>query len=329
VKILDLPHLPRRLRLQLPVIGILDGDPPFGHEIIHRSQELGNPHARYFGVFAVESGEIQSQVAVIWLTFTSVNGTFPVAGIENVATRPTSQRRGWAAALMEEVHRRESRRGVEWSFLWTHRSWGAHRLYEKLGYSDVYTPPAALKRVSRSSTLRIPSGYRWRVATRRDASRLDRIYDRATLHRLGFVHRFSGSFRARFTLGWRRPENLRILMLGSRDVGYVSLATSDRWSVTANEVVVVDPSHARPIIQALEFEGRNRWLLLETTTFVSDASQELRDRGFSTYAITHRTLMAKHLQNLGRAPAKLESTFQNPRFSNHRGDMFWALSRET
>ncbi|MFZ3355198.1 MAG: GNAT family N-acetyltransferase [Thermoplasmata archaeon] len=322
MRILDLKALSPSLRYQLPVVGVLDGDPPWGYEFVRMSRKLRIPHADYHAVYAVESGEIQSHVGVLWLTFTTPTGAVPVTGIDNVATRPTAERRGWAAALMEEVHRRESDRGVAWAFLWTHRSWGAHRLYERLGYRDVYSPPAALKRLARNRRARLPVGYEWRPAALRDANRLDRIFRRATVGRLGFISRFPGSFRARFVLGWRRPENHRILFHHSREVGYANLAVSDTWSVTANEVIVVDPSHTDAMIQALETSTSNKWLLLETTTFVTDGATQLRKRGFSLHPATHRTLMAKSLQGPGRESAEVVRTIGSPRFSNHRGDMF-------
>ncbi|MFZ0891970.1 MAG: GNAT family N-acetyltransferase [Thermoplasmata archaeon] len=322
MKILDLNALPSSLRLQLPVVGVLDGDPAWGYEFVQRSRKLGIPHADYHAVYAIESGEIQSHVGVLWLTFTTADGSIPVAGIDNVATRPTAQRQGWAAALMEEVHRREVARGVEWAFLWTHRSWGAHRLYERLGYRDVYSPPAALKQPARKSRARLPTGYEWRPATIRDTSRLDRLVRRAASHRLGFVTRFPRWFRARFVLEWRRPENYRILLYRSREVGYANLAVSDMWSVTANEVIVVDPSHIEAMIRALEISALNKWLLFETTTFVTDAANQLRERGFSLYPTTHRTLMAKRLRGEAHEPNEIVSTIESPKFSNHRGDMF-------
>ncbi len=283
MKILDFQDLPKSLLKQLPVTAVLDGDPPWGSEILRSNQKLGIPYSSYRCVYAVESGEIVSQIEVYWLTLTTTDGVFPVAGIANVATRPLAQGRGWASALLEEVHRREVDRGASSSFLWTHRSWGAHRLYERLGYVDVYSPPASLKRIPTSVPRKPPAGYRWRICDRRDADRLDRLLVRANQGRIGFIPRFPRSFYARFAIGWRRPDNHRILFQGSQPVGFVHLSHTDPWSISANEVVVVGSEHTRPMLQALESTASGRWLALETTTFVADAAVELRDRGFSTY----------------------------------------------
>jgi GNAT superfamily N-acetyltransferase len=322
MKILDFPGLSKRLLAQLPVTGVLDGDPARGIDYLIASQRRGFPRPPYQSLYAVESGELLSQVDVICLTLTTTEGRFSVPGIANVATRPMAQRRGCAGALLAEVHRREAARGARWSFLWTHRSWGAHRLYERLGYVDLYSPPASLKRVPASASRKLPKGYRWRVVQRAAAPRLDRILQRATGGRIGFVPRFSGSFRARFAMGWKNPENLRILLHGSSEVGYAYLSYSDPWSLSANEVVVLGAEHHAPMVRALEATARGRWLALETTTFVSDAAPVLRSRGFSTYPSTHRTLMGKPLEGGDRRPALWKTTFHDPLFSNHHGDMF-------
>jgi GNAT superfamily N-acetyltransferase len=322
MKMLDLNALPSSLRAQLPIVNVLDGDPAWGYEFVQRSRKLGIPHADYHAVYAVDAGEIQSHVGVLWLTFTTSQGSTPVVGIDNVATRPTAQRQGWAAALLEEVHRREVDRGIEWAFLWTHRSWGAHRLYDRLGYRDVYSPPAALKRIARRPGTRLPPGYEWRPATIRDSNRLERLFRRATSGRLGFIARFPRSFHARFALGWRGPEQYRILLFRSHEVGFAHLAVSDLWSVTANEILVVDPTHIEAMLLALEGSAANKWLLFETTTFVADAATQLRTRGFSLYPLTHRTLMAKRLGNSDPVPSEITSAIESPKFSNHRGDMF-------
>jgi GNAT superfamily N-acetyltransferase len=324
VKIFDLPGLPRRLYPQLAAIRVQDGDPPHDIAFLRKVRSLGLPAADYHAVYAVEDDEILSKVETRWLTFRSPGGSKPVAGISDVTTRPTAGRRGLAGALFEEVHRREAARGVEWSFLWTHLSWGAHRLYERLGYTDVYSTPVSLRHVPRrkARAARRPTGYDWRIPTARDAGRLEQMLSQATEDRIGFLPRSPGSFKAAFELGWRTPEKLRVLVSGRERVGYANLGMEDAWSATFNEVVVTGPEHIAPMLGALEAEAQGRWLVLETTTFVNDASTLLRERGFATYPVTHRTLMAKRLAGTSERTEDLGALCRSPLFSLQRSDMF-------
>ena len=98
----------------------------------------------YVGVFAVEAGRILGQVFVDRLPYAFRDGPGTISGIAAVGTRPDKGRAGIARLLLTEVHRREREAGIDFAALWTNRSWGAHSLYERLGYRDVYSSPWAL-----------------------------------------------------------------------------------------------------------------------------------------------------------------------------------------
>jgi len=283
---------------------------------------MGYPGSDYYAVCAVQDGQVLSRVETLQLTFRGIEGPQTVAGISDVATRPDGLGRGFARSLLREVHRRELGLGRRWSFLWTHRTWGAHRLYESLGYEDVYSPPNALKEVPRTTRRSPPSGYRWRVAGAGDAERLDGLLHRSTRRRRGFVPRFRGSARIRFRLGWRKPRDHRFLTAGSRAVGYVHLPDTSSWNVTANEVVLTSPDHFGPMLDALEGLARGRWLTIQGTSFVRDAETILAARGYAIYPSSHVVLMAKPLRASASRGEDLRKVFRDPRFSSHRGDMF-------
>ena len=82
------------------------------------------------------------------------------------------------------------------------------------------------------------------------------------------------------------------------------------------------PEHIVPMLDALEAEAQGRWLVLETTTFVNDASTLLRKRGFATYPVTHRTLMAKRLGGTSERTEDLGALCRSSLFSLQRSDMF-------
>ncbi len=113
--------------------------------------------ADYFGIFAVDAGTVVGQTFVLRIPYTFPHGTESISGIAGVATRLDHARTGVARRILEEVHRREREAGIGYSTLWTNRSWGAHRLYEKLGYRDVYAPPGAV-RVPPARSPRPPGG---------------------------------------------------------------------------------------------------------------------------------------------------------------------------
>ncbi|MFI5418821.1 MAG: GNAT family N-acetyltransferase [Candidatus Lutacidiplasmatales archaeon] len=299
-----------------------DGDPPQGYSFLRRLQRLGHPASDYFGVYAVEDGQLLSRIETLHLNFRGVDGPQSVVGIADVLTRPDGLGRGFARRLLGEVHRRELTRGRDWSFLWTRRSWGAHRLYGELGYRDVYSPPFAFREIPRTRRRALPAGYRWRTVRSADAARLERLLDDSRRDRLGFVPRARGATRLRFQLGWRRPENHRMLMFRARPVGYAFLSEQSGWNLSTNEVVLTSPHHVESMLTALEGLAAGRWLTFQWTTFVRDAQAALEARGYRVFPASHTVLMAKTLRSRRTREEDLRSVFQSPRFSSHRGDMF-------
>jgi len=322
MRILELKELSAELLAQIPSLPALDGDPPMGIGQIRAARRSGLPYSDYYAVYAVEDGRLIGRVETSWFPFTGPLGRQTVVGICDVLVRPTDGRKGGATALLAEVHRREAALGREWSFLWTHRTWGAHRLYERLGYADVYSPPLAIRAVPRRDGPRRPAPESWSTARRTEAPVLEGVLAEGTRGRMGFVPRSPGSFSARFRLGWRSPRNHRLLRSGSRVVGYAHVVPVPPRSTIVTEVVLTSADHAEPMLDALEAEAAGRWLMFETTTFVTDQAPLLTRRGYEIHLSTHRVMMAKRLVE---APAGLidpAAVGRDPAFSNHRGDMF-------
>jgi len=321
MRIFDLHGLPSELRPQLAGMNPLLGDPPQDLAFIERLRRFHFPASDYYGVYAVEHGEILSRIETLWLTLTTERGPETVVGISDVLTRPDAIGQGYAGSLLEEVHRREIALGRRWSLLWTHRSWGAHHLYERLGYRDIYSPPVALRWIP-APARSVPDGYRWTTARPGDLARLEEILARGTRDRLGLVPRFPGSFRTRVRFGWRRTRDHRILWHGSVPIGYGHFSGSTRRHLGANEVVVVSPRHARPMLLAMESIAARRWLTISYTSFARDIEPVLRERGYAIHPKMHLTLMAKALGARHERTTPLERLARDPRFSCHRGDVF-------
>ena len=321
MRIVPLEEIPEGSLPQLAALKWLDGDAPQDIGFIRRLLRRGFPASPYYGLYALEDGEVLSKVETLDLPFAFPGVRRTVVGVSDVATRPDALGRGLARRVLAEIHRRERGRGTGWSFLWTRRSWSAHRLYEQLGYRDVHFPSSALRRIRRAEAepgaLRC---YRLVRAEVRDAPRLDRLLADATGDRLGLVPRFRGSFRLKHDLGWRPMTKHRLLFEGQRLVGY-AYVSDEPEAVLAVEVVVREARHAPAMLAALARLAKGKWLTLGHTTFVTDHRALLEGEGFAVYTTNHAVLMAKRLG--GTDPADLaDRACRDPRFSCHRGDVF-------
>ncbi|MCI4317218.1 MAG: GNAT family N-acetyltransferase [Thermoplasmata archaeon] len=323
MRILDLAHLPRSLVPQIAAFGPLDGDFPQDARFIRRFRRLGLTTSDYFAVYAVEGEQVLAKVETFLPIFRSGDRSYPVVGLADVATRPDALGRGLATALIGEVHRRESRAGRRWSFLWTHVSWQAHRLYERLGYVDVYSPPVALRHLPRGRVSRIPAGYRWRPAVRTDFRNIAQVLRRGSEGRVGFSRHGVAFRKARVDLGWWKLKELWLLFREGRAVGYAHLSDSPTGK-TADEVLLTSPDHSAAMLTALERTAQGRWLTFASTTFVRDVAPLLTTRGYGIHSASHRTLMVRDLAAPApgdRNPPPLV-TCRDPKFSCHRADQF-------
>lgn len=191
--------------------------------------------ADYVGVFAVEEGMVVGQTFVQRIPFTFADRTETVSGIAGVSTRLDHARSGVARRILQEVHRREREAGIRYSTLWTNRSWGAHRLYEQLGYRDVYAPPwavrirPALRRHTRKKGVR-PG----RVT---DLAQIEELHSEYARGRLGFAHRPPGFARVAAAAGELRPrEEMLVSTEGGRLFGY-AMFDSNRNRTVCGELV--------------------------------------------------------------------------------------------
>ncbi len=326
VRVVTWPELSESERTSLPAVHVLDGGPIWDEKYLRRIHRGPSPFVDYHAVYAVEKDEVLGFVQVIRTPFRFVGAPRPetVAGLDYVVVRPEALRRGLASQLIQEVHRRERSEGTRWVLLSTRRSWGAHRLYEQLGYRDVYSPVSVLRQVPARAPDRLARGYRIRRARAKDASGLERLLRESERGRSGFVPRSPDSFSWRFRHEWARPRDHHLLLHQGREVGYARISVSPR-AVTADEVALTGPDHALPMLLHLEREARGRWLLLQRTTFASDLKGELLARGYRFYPYAHATIMAcpiaPGLRGVG-AFAPWQATFEDPSFVMHAGDWF-------
>jgi GNAT superfamily N-acetyltransferase len=320
MRIVEYSELTSHQRRLAVGVDVSDGGSPSGMERLDRVRFGGERLLRYESLYAVEGGVPLARVGSTRNRFVTAEGSEIVCGVSDVITRPDGLRRGYATRLMEETHRRARAEGLRWAFLWTRRSWGAHRAYERLGYREVYAsalvtqPPAARRSRGRPRLA-------GRVARRSDAALLDRLLAAASADRTGFSRRPPRWFEGIFRLGWTKPGTFRILYADRRPVGYVR-ASVDRFDVVSSEIVVPRAELQAPALDYLETLAQGRWLAIASTTFLRDAAGEVARRGYDRVPFGHGVMMACPLVPVAtRDWRELRRTTAGPRFWLHAGDM--------
>ena len=236
--------------------------------------------AEYVGVFAVERGRIVGQVFVHRLPYAFREGAGMISGIAAVGTRPDKGRSGIARRLLTEVHRREHEAGVEYAALWTNRSWGAHALYDQLGYRDVYSSPWVVH-APRATAGRKVRTLEIRPGRTTDLAVIDRFHDRQSAARLGFYRRPRGFSQVEARVGGLDPEkNLIVARRGPALVGYAHL---DRypWRVICGELMGASSEIRRALIHEVIRTAHGLHFVFQHT-LVSDTPQLFRAHGYAT-----------------------------------------------
>jgi GNAT superfamily N-acetyltransferase len=285
-------------------------------ERLHEARAAGYPAADYFGVYAIEGEEVLSVVRVLRLPFTTPKGRETVAAIQGVVTRRDRSRMGLARRLLEEVHRRERAIGIRFALLWTGYNNVARKLYNSLGYVDVYTPELAMRFVERSPK---PKGYELRAAQRKDWNLVEKLHSAATEGRLGFVPRPRGIVKSLIVLGFLEQEQLQLILRDGEPVGYVVLQRNPMWS-KADEVVLLDGGRADAVLSLLESEAAGGWLVFRNT-FVRDVGDLFRRRCYSITGLSYYGLLTLPLV-ASQADASRELGISSRSFSCQLLDYF-------
>ncbi|HTW39913.1 MAG TPA: GNAT family N-acetyltransferase [Thermoplasmata archaeon] len=248
--------------------------------VVRLWQQRSSLYEEYVGVFAVEGGHVVGQTYVKRLPYTFRDGVETVGAVASVGAHPAHARHGIARRLLREVHRREREVGRRYVTLWTNRSWGAHRLYEELGYRDVYPVPWAL----RLWPGRIP---RRRRATgvgpgrTQDLPELDRLHDRLAADRLGFTRRPRRFLETGAAVREFDPvKELLVVRDGGRLRGYAVPQRSGIRSTCGELVADSEPSR-RALVSEVERGALGRQVAFMQTP-VTDLAGELARRGYTS-----------------------------------------------
>ncbi|MCI4339278.1 MAG: GNAT family N-acetyltransferase [Thermoplasmata archaeon] len=280
-----------------------------------------NLYADYVGVFAVERGQVVGQTLVKRLSYTFPEGTETIGAIASVGTRPDRARAGVARQILTEVHRREREAGVRFVALWTNLSWGAHHLYEKLGYRDVYAFPWAVRPPGRT-VAPSPVRHRARPARPSDLAELERFHALRARGRIGFCQRPVGSFRISAATKEFDPARELIVVRDGRSVTGYALAQYNASRTTCGEMLVSSDRARASLVTEIERRAKGTAVAFHMTP-VSDAPKFFRRRGYVTLTSGWYVFMAAPLQGewtVGAAIAKFAP--DDPRFLCMLGDRF-------
>ena len=286
---------------------------------VARARGPGGPLADYVAVFALARNRVAAQTFVHRIPFTTPRGTEIVSGMDAVVSLPDATRRGFARAVLNDVHRRERKAGIRYSLLWTSRSWYAHDLYESLGYRDVYGVPRAARFDPPARLL--PKGWSVRRGGTKDLSALSLLHEAVSRGRYGFTPRISSYFQGKSPTR-RLPMNSHLLLEREGQLeAYAGLEESpDR--LDSRELLAQSPASAAVLLQALELRSPGR-LLTIGHSFVADQERMLRRRGYGILPSDWNTLMAARLGSkvAARDLAK-QLGIADPRFICLAGDRF-------
>lgn len=310
-------ELPAELRMRAAALDCLDQDPPYDYRLADRAARLGYPFADPRQLLAVEDGQVLGRVGCLALDVVTSEGSARALGIVDVVADPAHRGRGIATTLLTEVHRRAAAQGYRYALLWTHPSWGAHTVYERLGYVDLFSPPVAIRPPGPVAE-KLPAGYGLRPVRAKDGPTLDALLPRSRRGRWGVLPR-RRPFILRFGFLWRAPKDYRQLTYRGRTVGYLN-AARHRSHVSCDEAVPLPP-HRRALFAALDAVSRRHWTVVQRSTWPREAAAEFARRGYVVLPQSHQVLMGAPLDRRARVATLLRMT-RDPRFTSQGGDMF-------
>ncbi|MGA7923521.1 MAG: GNAT family N-acetyltransferase [Thermoplasmata archaeon] len=296
----------------------------FNSALLRRHVELWRQRtttfADYVGVFAVDGGRVVGQIIVLRIPYTFPHGSETITGIASVATRPDYARSGIAGKILADIHRREVEAGIEHAALWTNRSWGAHRLYERFGYRDIYLSPWAVRMPNPPAQPRPITGVR--AAQSSDIDSIEQLHGQYARGRLGFQPRLQNSLRLSVeTEEISLTNNLLVAHLGRRLAGYAFVDVNP-WRVVCGELVGSSRAARLSLVRAVERRAASRPVAFRHT--VAKGNEPLlRARGYTVLDTTWYALMGARLRG-GVSASRTIDEFgtRDRRFLCMSGDQF-------
>ena len=243
----------------------------------------------FFGIYAVENGNVAGQVLVYRLPMMSIEGPVDVGGVAAVCTHPLQARKGIGTMLLEEAHCRIRTAGMRFSTLGTSQYRAAYGLYRRLGYEDAFVPTAtfALRR-DRCITTALR-------AENADPAHLllaDELYPSLVEGCLGFARRHDSYLQMMASIGDLELKELFLIWNGSELVGY-SLARTHDEVLEIEHIALLPGVDIYEAVSAVSqnFDTPYHWIRLDRPS----QGASLMSAGYPRGVPTWTTFMVKPL----------------------------------
>lgn len=265
-------------------------------EELHRNDDRFTPEC---GMFAIShDGIVIGGVLLMEIPTETLHGKLNVGGLFAVATRPGYHRKGVMTSLITRIHEYFTQRQLDYSFLTTVQSLGAHSMYEKLGYKDLVIRQLAWKS-GRETPLRNDGDYKSVVTSFQEQNTydVDRIFRKATEGSYGFVYRqtkFLKAVAVRFFEGFAPKEKMRLVKRNDEVSGYAYWESSSQVSA-CKEILALDKSSFVSLLADAENRFRNKILVISCEGLSKREIDWLRSAGYHTGIQTFGTVMVKSL----------------------------------
>jgi hypothetical protein len=195
------------------------------------------------GFCALENGRIIGYVGVMDVATRTLEGMIEqVGGLYGVTTLPGFTRRGVFTTLMGKAHEYFRERGYRFSLLGTSPALVAHRLYEKLGYTDVIEYPSAYKVLRKKSRNARVEG----LVSAFEPQRILNIYNKATKGMTGLVLRDIPYLNMLRKVEGIKPKHFLI-----DDEGYV-VFREDKAAIWVRELIATGKKGTEKLVAAIE-----------------------------------------------------------------------------
>lgn len=236
------------------------------------------------GFCALENGRIIGYVGVMDVATRTLEGTIEqVGGLYGVTTLPGFTRRGVFTTLMGKAHEYFRERGYRFSFLGTSPALVAHRLYEKLGYTDAVEYPSAYKVVRNKSRNAQVEG----LVSAFEPQKMLNIYIKATKGMTGLVVRDIPYLKMLRKVEGIKPKHFLI-----DDEGYV-VFREDKAAIWVRELIATGKKETEKLVAAMEQRAKtivcNRAILDKTLLEV------YRSKGYLIQEKGYSVMMCKSL----------------------------------
>jgi len=268
-------------------------------------EELRQNDDRYtpeFGIFAVTSdGTVIGGVLLMEIPTETLDGKLIVGGINAVATRPGYQRRGVMINLIARCHEYFAEHQLDYSFLTTSRSLGAHHLYRKLGYKDLVVREVAWKHI-KEPRLSYDKGIAVTSFQEENNFDVDNIFGNATEGSYGFVYRPTNFLKARCDGRLVPLEKMRLAKRNNEITGYAYWESS--WQVsTCLEILALDKSSFVMLLADAENRFQNEIFVVHCGGLSRREIDWLRSAHYHAGVQTYGVVMVKSL----KGPTNLRS----------------------